>query len=61
MLSPSTRAKDRGPKRDFCQRHGLDHWVVEPASPEDGLPWGETQVIGSGSGVVTVPDHSKQR
>ena len=61
VLSPSTRAKDRGPKRDFCQRHGLDYWVVESASPDDDLPWGTIEVFDYGSGVVPVPGGRQQR
>ncbi len=31
ILSPSTAKKDRGPKRDLYERHGvLEYWMVDP-------------------------------
>lgn len=28
VLSPSTEARDRGAKRAFAKRHGIDYWIV---------------------------------
>lgn len=53
VLSLSTTAKDRGPKREFCERFEVDYWVVEP-----GKPWGDIQVFPFGNTGMTPPDSS---
>ncbi len=50
ILSPSTRAKDSGPKKEFCREHGIDYWMVEP-----GDPWGEVTVHRFGDSELEVP------
>lgn len=51
ILSPSTRAKDAGPKKEFCREYGIDYWMVEPADP-----WGEVTVHDFGDSGLDVPD-----
>lgn len=51
ILSPSTRVKDAGPKKEFCRGHGIDYCMVEP-----GDPWGEVTVHDFGDGGLEVPE-----
>ncbi len=50
VLSPSTTAKDRGPKREFCERFEIDYWAVEL-----GRPWGTIEVFDFGHRGLTPP------
>lgn len=50
VLSPSSERFDRGPKRQFAERHGIDYWIVAP-----GDPWGWIEYMPYGGGVVTFP------
>ena len=50
ILSPTSEPYDRGPKREFAQRHQIDYWIVHP-----GDPWKWIEHMPYGGGVVPVP------
>jgi Uma2 family endonuclease len=50
ILSPSTKDKDFGPKRELCERNNTDYWVVTP-----GDPWGHITSFGFGTSAIQPP------
>ncbi len=50
VMSPTSEPFDRGPKRQFAERHGIDYWIVAP-----GNPWKWIEYMPYGGGVVNFP------
>ncbi len=50
VLSPESERFDRGPKREFAERHGIDYWIVAP-----GNPWKWIEYMPYGGGLVSFP------